>query len=149
MKTAIDRRALGSYVLLVEIPRKVSIEVGALGLLKFPQGHYAYCGSAMGGLRARIDRHLGSKKKIRWHIDYLLEKGRVRKVMFAETNKRLECQLAQGLERVFQSFSGFGSSDCRCPSHLFFSEDLPALQEKVASVFKGLLEDKSAIIEEY
>ncbi|MBN1255057.1 MAG: GIY-YIG nuclease family protein [Deltaproteobacteria bacterium] len=73
MKTAIDSRVRGNYILLIEIPREVSIEVGALGLLKFPQGYYAYCGSAMGGLRGRIDRHLGSKKKIRWHVDYLLK----------------------------------------------------------------------------
>lgn len=69
--------------------------------------------------------------------------------MFAETNKRLECQLAQRVGKVFQSFPGFGSSDCRCPSHLFFSEELPALQEKAVAVFKGLLKGKQVIIEEY
>lgn len=125
------------------------MEVGVLGLLEFPQGFYAYCGSAMGGLRARISRHLRSKKKIQWHVDYLLAKGRVKGVMCAETNNRLECRLADGLGNAFNTYPRFGSSDCHCPSHLFFSKELPALQEKAREVFKGLLHGGELISEEY
>jgi sugar fermentation stimulation protein A len=64
------------------------------------------------------------------------------------TNKRLECLLAQGLGHIFSNYPGFGSSDCHCQSHLFFSEELPALQEKAAEVFKGLLKGGELIIEE-
>jgi Uri superfamily endonuclease len=103
----------------------------------------------MGGLRARINRHLKRKKKIRWHVDYLLEKGRMRGVMFAVTNERLECQLAKELGNAFNNYPGFGSSDCHCPSHLFFSENLSALQEKATEVFKGLLHGGELICEEY
>jgi Uri superfamily endonuclease len=149
MKVAIDSHARGSYILLIEIPRGIRMKVGALGPLAFPQGFYAYCGSAMGGLRARINRHLKRKKKIRWHVDYLLEKGRMRGVMFAVTNERLECQLAKELGNAFNNYPGFGSSDCHCPSHLFFSENLSALQEKATEVFKGLLHGGELICEEY
>lgn len=103
----------------------------------------------MGGVRARINRHLRREKKIRWHIDYLLEEGRVKRVIYAPTNERLECQLARKLVQVYHSFPGFGSSDCGCLSHLFFSEDLSALQKKAAAVFKGLLHGGELIFEEY
>jgi sugar fermentation stimulation protein A len=149
MKVGIDSRARGSYILIVEIPRRVRMDVGALGPLEFPQGFYAYCGSAMGGLGARINRHLRRKKKTQWHIDYLLKKGRTNRVLYALTNERLECQLADGLGYAFNNYPGFGSSDCHCPSHLFFSEELPALQEKAAAVFRGLLKGRELIIEEY
>jgi sugar fermentation stimulation protein A len=149
MKTNIDSRARGTYILLIEILHEVNVKVGVLGSLTFPQGFYAYCGSAMGGLGARINRHLRREKKIRWHVDYLLEKGRVRGVLFAVTNERLECRLAECLGNVFNNYPGFGSSDCHCPSHLFFSEDLPTLQEKAAAVFRGLLKGEELIIEEY
>lgn len=125
------------------------MKVGALGVLEFPRGFYAYCGSAMGGLGARINRHLRKEKKVRWHVDYLLEKGRITKVLYAETNERLECQLANGLNNVFNAYPGFGSSDCRCPSHLFFSEELSALQEKATEVFSGLLQEGGLTIEVY
>ena len=124
------------------------MEVGALGPVAFPQGFYAYCGSAMGGLKARINRHLRRKKKVRWHIDYLLEEGRVKRVIYAPTDERLECQLAQKLGEAFHSFHGFGSSDCPCPSHLFFSEELVVLQEKAAEVFRRLLQGGELIIDE-
>jgi sugar fermentation stimulation protein A len=149
MKTNIDSRTRGSYILLIEIPRGVNVKVGALGPLTFPQGFYAYCGSAMSGLAARINRHLRREKKVRWHVDYLVAKGRIREVMCAVANERLECRLAEDLCNAFNTYPGFGSSDCTCPSHLFFSQDFPALQEKAAAVFKGLLYGRELIIEEY
>jgi sugar fermentation stimulation protein A len=149
MKVALDSQARGSYILLIALPRMVRMEVGALGPLEFPQGFYAYCGSAMGGLAARINRHLGRKKKVQWHVDYLVEKGKVCKALYAVTNERLECQLAQGLKQTFKNYPGFGSSDCRCQSHLFFSQELPALQERAAAVFRELLQGGELIIDEY
>jgi sugar fermentation stimulation protein A len=103
----------------------------------------------MAGLAARINRHLRRNKKVRWHVDYLLEKGRVKRVIYAQTHEKLECRLAQKLEEVFHSFPGFGSSDCSCPSHLFFFEDLSALLEKATEVFRGLLQGGELSIDEY
>jgi Uri superfamily endonuclease len=149
MKIGIEGQAKGTYILLIEMPRGVRVKVGALGALEFPRGFYAYCGSAMGGLKSRINCHLRRKKKIRWHVDYLLERGRVRGVLLAVTNERLECQLAEGLGNVFNTYTGFGSSDCHCASHLVFSKELPALQEKAREVFKGLLHGGELFSEEY
>jgi len=140
-------RARGSYCLLIAVPRRYRIPIGALGVMEFRNGFYAYVGSAMGGLQARIKRHQSRVKRVRWHIDYLLEKGRVQGVLYAPTGERLECRLARSMERVFRSFPGFGSSDCRCPSHLFFSEDLQTLQEGAVAIFKGLLKEGELVFE--
>lgn len=51
----------GTYVLLVDVPRAATLEVGALGQLEFAAGAYAYVGSAFGpGGFARIDRRQSS-----------------------------------------------------------------------------------------
>jgi Uri superfamily endonuclease len=57
--------------------------------------------------------------------------------------------LAEGLGNAFDNYPGFGSSDCRCPSHLFFSQELTALQEKAVAVFRELLQRGELIIDEY
>ncbi len=147
MKVVIDGWAKGSYILLVEMPRVRRIRIGALGEMQFPQGFYAYVGSAMGGLQARLNRHLDRVKRVRWHIDYLLEQGRVKGMIYAPTSERLECQLAQRLEGMFRSLPRFGSSDCHCPSHLFFSEALQALQEGAETAFRDLLRGRDPITE--
>jgi len=53
----------GAYILFIFLAKKQNIRVGALGKIAFSPGWYAYVGSAMGGLRARIYRHLKQDKK--------------------------------------------------------------------------------------
>ena len=113
----------GSYVLLIELPEEQTITIGSLKAVYFPRGYYAYVGSAMGGFKSRLNRHLKSDKKPHWHIDYLLEKASISEIILYETNDRVECAIAQALSRQFDSISGFGSSDCKCRSHLFFAAD--------------------------
>ena len=120
----------GVYTLVIVVDNPVSIRVGSLGLLPFPKGVYAYTGSALGksvNLRNRLMRHLGSRARLKWHIDYLLEAEdvRVEAVVFATTNRRAECAVSKLiLERLGREpvFRGFGSSDCKegCPTHLCF-----------------------------
>jgi len=113
----------GSYVLLIELPEEQTITTGSLKAVYFPGGYYAYVGSAMGGFKSRLNRHLRSNKKPHWHIDYLLEKASISEIIFCETNDRVECTIAQALNSQFDSIPGFGSSDCKCRSHLFFATD--------------------------
>jgi len=104
----------GSYVLIIETPNRV--EVGSLGNKIFQQEYAVYIGSAFGpgGLK-RVLRHFSSEKKIHWHIDYLLEKGKLKKaLLFPE--KDIECNLAKLLNG--EPVQGFGCSDCECGSHL-------------------------------
>ncbi|MBW2039475.1 MAG: GIY-YIG nuclease family protein [Deltaproteobacteria bacterium] len=149
MKIGIDRELKGGYILLVELTRTCRIRVGALEKIEFPQGFYAYVGSAMGGLQARLNRYLRRVKRARWHIDYLLMEGKVKGVIYSPTDERLECLLAHRLKEIFRSFPGFGSSDCRCPSHLFFSEELKVLREEAKEIFRDLLKGEEPVVEEW
>ncbi len=113
----------GTYQLVLWLGSPATLAVGRLGVFTFPAGRYLYTGSALGGLRARIARHLREQKRLRWHIDYLLQSARVEEVRVYPGRQRLECVLNQ---QVLQSgegwvvVQGFGSSDCRCPAHLLY-----------------------------
>lgn len=99
-----------------------AIVVGRLGCFLFPAGFYVYTGSAVRGLEARIARHLRRRKKLRWHIDYLLQYGRVVGVRRYRGGLS-ECKLSRGVESLPGSsmvVRGFGSSDCKCPAHLYY-----------------------------
>lgn len=117
----------GGYILLIENIKDSEISIGSLGRIKFRKGFYAYTGSALNGLEARINRHLRKKKKLQWHIDYLLENARIVGIFCVKTNKRIECDIAANLSEKFMSIRRFGSSDCKCNSHLFFSENFDEL----------------------
>lgn len=123
----------GSYVLIIELKNDEEIEVGKLGTFHFGKGYYAYVGSAMNGIDARIGRHMRHDKKKHWHIDYLLEKGIIRQAWYVE-GKRDECKIARSMEGKFNSIAGFGSSDCRCRSHLFYSKSIAGLVEAVEAM---------------
>jgi Uri superfamily endonuclease len=124
-------RAIGSYVLLVYLPKTINVQVGSLGERSFSAGYYAYVGSAMGGLIPRLRRHLKKTKAPRWHIDYLTKKGIISSIIISESALRVECIVAKALKPQFASVAGFGCSDCECESHLFFS---PAMEEVRAAI---------------
>ena len=122
----------GSYILLVGLATEKSIFIGSLGYIIFPEAYYAYVGSAMNGLSARLARHLRAEKKLHWHIDYLLKKSEIDEIIICRSEERLECYLAQALAGIFSSIPGFGSSDCKCQSHLFWANEKSRLKVKVA-----------------
>lgn len=124
----------GSYILIVKIPGNKQIRIGKLGHIDFAKGFYIYVGSAMNGLEGRIRRHLSENKKLHWHLDYLLGEGEVVEVYIKESNSREECEVARKLSEIFDSISGFGSSDCRCKSHLFYTEDIEKIRREVSSL---------------
>ena len=109
----------GSYLLIIELKNNISINVGKLGKKQFSKGHYVYIGSALNGLEQRIQRHLRKQKKIHWHIDYLLKHAKIVDVFYKENETQEECSIAEKFHR-FNSIDGFGCSDCKCKSHLFY-----------------------------
>ena len=115
--------ASGSYILLIELPEEQPITVGSLKTIYFPRGYYAYVGSALGGLKSRLNRHLRIDKKPHWHIDYLLQKATIRDIIICESRERTECKIARAMASQVDSIPGFGASDCKCPSHLFFNAE--------------------------
>lgn len=120
----------GTYALFLTLPAETVASVGKMGTFAFPQGFYAYLGSARRGLRARIARHLRDNKAQHWHIDYFPYGARPTEIWYALSQERLECLWAsalQGLPGVSMPVRGFGSSDCRCFSHLVHLSSPPSL----------------------
>jgi Uri superfamily endonuclease len=111
----------GSYLVLMELERPTTLQIGRLGRFGFPAGRYLYAGSAMGGLEQRVERHLRPSPVRRWHLDYLRAEARVRGVVLFPSGERLECELAAtllSLPGAAVPAPRFGASDCRCRSHL-------------------------------
>lgn len=130
--TRIDSRILppdpGTYVLLLFTDRTLTWEIGRLGEHTLLAGWAAYVGSAHGpgGLRARVERHMRHPKTVHWHIDTLTTQLIVRSVWYRASTIRLECDWATSLASlpgVTRPVMGFGSSDCRCCTHLFALPD--------------------------
>jgi len=114
-------RDSGIYQLVIRLRRERSIRIGRRGLFAFPAGYYVYTGSALRGLESRIARHLRMRKRMRWHIDYLLRYCQVSEVR-RYGNDQSECGLSRRVGRLPGSgivVPGFGSSDCKCSTHLF------------------------------
>jgi Uri superfamily endonuclease len=81
----------GTYVLVMRLAAPVTLTVGRLGALSLDAGLYLYVGSALGGLRARLERHLRADKRLHWHVDYLLRCARVEAVWYRHGRERQEC----------------------------------------------------------
>jgi len=131
-------QAKGSYVLLIELGEEQTIAVGSRRVVHFPCGYYAYVGSAMGGFKSRVSRHFRENKKPRWHIDYLLQGASISNVILTEAAERVECAIANALSARFDSIPGFGSSDCKCRSHLFFAGDKGRMKSGILAALDSL-----------
>lgn len=125
----------GSYCLCIRVGEEVEISIGALGPLEFPRGLYIYVGSAMNGLEPRLARHLrtskGESRVIRWHIDYLLshQATTIESIYAVEGTVKRECDIAALVAGVGEPIPRFGSSDCRCLSHLYRVEECRFLEK--------------------
>ncbi len=86
----------------------------------FQRGNYIYVGSAKKNIKKRIERHLRKKKKKFWHIDYLLQYAEVRNVWVGDLpEEKIAATLTQEMEIPVL---GFGASDKKSKSHLFYSK---------------------------
>jgi Uri superfamily endonuclease len=110
------------YAIEMRMTRDEEITIGKLGSFSFHQGTYVYVGSAKRNIRSRISRHVTREKKHRWHLDYLRPYVDIVGIQ-TYPGKEGECQLFQRLMKDHQAsvpVKGFGSSDCKCVSHLFY-----------------------------
>ena len=116
----------GSYMLQLRVDKVKRIQVGSLGTFAFRRGWYIYVGSAMRGLSARIARHKRRRKKLHWHIDYLRNEAEEVIALPIRSSLRQECDVAQALSGILGTGpTGFGSSDCDCPTHLLYHATNP------------------------
>ncbi len=116
----VKTRPAGSYALVLRLPSRRKIMIGKLGVFEFPRGYYIYFGSALGGLQARVDRHLRQEKKLHWHADYLSAEAPWTQAWQLADGQRWECVWARSAAAAGATLPapGFGSSDCQCRSHL-------------------------------
>jgi len=119
----------GVYALIFR-NRACVLGIGSLGEIRFRRGWHIYVGSARGpGGLARVARHqrfaLFRDRRSTWHVDYLLASPSftLRHTVCGPTETDLECALADLLR--IGAVPAFGSSDCRCGSHLFFRPSDP------------------------
>ncbi len=126
----------GVYLLVINLKKNSRIKIGKLGRLTLPKGYYVYVGSALSNLQARVARHLSSEKKLRWHIDYLLASpnAEVEMVITRQTEKRIECKVNEVIQKFGRPVERFGSSDCKCKSHLTYFKSL----ENIKKAFEEL-----------
>jgi len=108
------------YLVLTRVPRRVELSVGALGTVTLARGWYVYVGRARRARPARVARHLGARRALRWHVDHLLAAFPARAAWLVD-GAGGECALAAALAAGLggaQVPPRFGASDCRCRGHL-------------------------------
>ncbi len=139
----------GIYVLILRMKENMDIRIGKLGMLHFRRGYYSYIGSAQGsGGEKRIRRHFsvahGRNTTRKWHIDYLLSYSEVICAVFSPTEDALECVVAKLLGKYSKALPGFGCSDCKCESHLFFTGG--NIMGEASDICRGVSGSESIII---
>ena len=125
-------KKFGTYVLIFELRSLFRLSVGKLGIFSFPAGWYAYTGSALGpgGLPARIRHHLRITARPHWHMDYLRPRGYIREIWYDQGPCYDEHRWAACLQSMPRSVTvvpRFGSSDCRCETHLVHFSARPGI----------------------
>ena len=136
----------GLYLFLVRRRKPLRIKVGALGWCDFGAGWYIYTGRARRSLIKRVQRHWLSRKRLRWHIDYLSSapgSEPIGAVLLTDAAHDFldECWINQRVGALLDAqavMPGFGASDCMsgCPAHLWYLPQAVSLLE-VARISPG------------
>ena len=104
-----------------------------------------------GGFK-RVARHLdvsaGRHKTRKWHIDYLLAVAEIIGIGKIATRDQIECEIAHSLafNKGLTGIVDFGSSDCRCCSHLFYAQHLRDLEQAIQRLLDDKRKDTSCIV---
>jgi Uri superfamily endonuclease len=135
----VDRAATtGTYVLVLRNPRTARITVGKRLRMMLEAGCYLYVGSAFGpgGLDARLRRHQRGDGRRHWHVDDLRAATSFVGAIVDRGHERREHRWAAELEAcgAYTLIPGFGCTDCRCTTHLFYAAGAPA---SLANVLSG------------
>jgi len=146
----VEARDKGSYLIIGFLKKCLNLKISKK-YYSFESGWYIYVGSAMNSLKKRIERHLMVKKKLKWHIDYLIPHLEMKKSIPIQSSEKIECEISRDLEKISYGFiNGFGSSDCKCHSHLYFMENNPLKDEKfIGLVLKYRIERLISLINIY
>jgi len=124
-------KVAGTYALVIRSENHLLLPVGRLGIQDFPPGYYTYAGSALRGLNSRLKRHLKTEKRLHWHIDYLLLQTNVTQIWYSFSEEKLECvwnEILSQLPGAVPHIRDFGSSDCKCQTHLTHFATIPSFE---------------------
>lgn len=129
----------GTYVVVLKSAQARTVQIGRLAQLAVRRGYYVYVGSALGpgGVRARLRHHAKVSRRQHWHLDYLRAETAFYAAYAGYSPERKECEWASILatgEGVTEPMSGFGSSDCRCNSHLFYFSSALKLRRAIRAI---------------
>lgn len=149
---AVSLERPGIYVFALANERVRRVAIGRLGPVSFERGMYLYVGSARGpgGIAARLRHHWRPAASPRWHLDYLRRRTRPAAAWIGLDDNQRECSWATllgGDTSLSPGPAGFGASDCRCQTHLFFCADSafppagvpPTLARRIASLLSSTL----------
>jgi Uri superfamily endonuclease len=109
-----------TYLLYANLDSPKTITIGKLGRYRFREGDYVYVGSARKNFFHRIERHLRNKKKLHWHIDYLLQHARITNIWSCNLPEEETAQILSKIMVI--PVPRFGASDKRNGSHLFYGK---------------------------
>ncbi|MCD6449294.1 MAG: DUF123 domain-containing protein [Thermotogaceae bacterium] len=123
----------GSYILILKLEREVEILRPKKTVLR--PGYYVYVGSAMNSLTGRVKRHLSKSKKIHWHIDQLTVQSKIIGV-YMFVGLKIEETLSEFFSRYLENIDGFGSSDLRTSSNLFYSSSVHQVIKIIEQFYK-------------
>ncbi|BAA29718.1 139aa long hypothetical protein [Pyrococcus horikoshii OT3] len=108
----------GSYLLVIFLDKDEVVRTKAREF-ELTRGYYVYVGSGMNSLEKRVLRHFSRRKKLHWHIDYLLEKAILLRAYLIPSNERLEERISLEIGKYGTPVEGFGSSDLKVKSNLY------------------------------
>ncbi|WP_456368596.1 GIY-YIG nuclease family protein [Thermococcus sp.] len=108
----------GSYLLVIWLDEDKMIRTKAREF-SLRRGYYVYVGSAMNSLEGRVRRHFSPKKKLHWHIDYLLKEAELLEAYLIPNEKRLEETLSLEISKIAEPVVGFGASDVSVGTNLY------------------------------
>ncbi len=114
----------GSYFLVIKVERDMIVRTKRK---EFPlkAGYYVYVGSAMNSLEKRVERHFKKDKKLHWHIDFLLKESELLRAYIIPSNVKIEEELSMEVSKFGKPVEGFGASDLKIGSNLYYFKDEP------------------------
>ena len=128
----------GVYCLVLNLEKSIKMRISRR-VFSLPEGFYCYVGSALNSLEKRLERHVSENKKKQWHIDHLTDKASVVHIKKIKTGKRLECHVSSKVMKLADEIvNGFGSSDCKCKSHLHYFKESPLFMKEFHEIFEEI-----------
>ena len=138
----------GSYLLVLKNENKKRIQAGKLGTVSFEKGYYVYAGSALRGLDSRVSRYSRKRKKVFWHIDFIAPYHMsIERVFAIRRPDKIESKIVNALQSICNDHvKGFGASDSKAKSHLFFFKKPPFRLKEFMNIVLDLKTSSGAYI---